>query len=411
MLKKTAKCIVVSCLFFSHSMFCMICDSQFFPFYPKPRTRITDKPSWFSVDPFFTRADSAYDDKENEILIPCLLGQYDQRKLGLALEKVGLDNPMPDAFMGFEAIWSIDQKIETGGVALSFEHMTFRPVAFGFTWLFMHANSRHFFCLTDPARLKLAGHIEELKDARLQMHKDLGLCEAYSSRSGMGDFDAYIRVGDIWDYPLRFRRVDAGFTVGMIFPGGKKREINSVTTVPFGGDGHWGAYFKGDLELELKEDIKAGFLMRFGKRFQKTKNMRLPVAGEHPLFGALVAPVCVDPGINFLFSGYASIENLRAGLGLRLGVNLCLQESSSFQDLRSDKEKDALPAKLNAYEDVSRWTSEHICLDVFYDFGKTAIDRGYKPIVTFSWDIPYMLFLSENVVRTHRISLGIEFNF
>jgi len=425
MFKTITKSFIFSFLLFSTSLFSMICDNRFFPFFPKPHTRILEKPSRFSVDPFFTMAEGAYDQNESEVAIPALFGKYDQRNLGTALDKVGLINPMPAPFMGSEYIWAIEQKIRSQGVALSFEHQAFRPVSLGFSWLLMHVNSRHLFCLESCRRLSLPGHITELEDARLQMHKNLGLCEAFSSRTGMGDFDCYIRVGDIWDYSLKFRRIDAGIRVGMILPSGKKQEINSPTTVPFGGNGHWGAYAMGDLELELKEDLKAGFFLRLGKRFQQTRKMRLPVAGEHPLFGALVAPVCVSPGINFVFSSYLCMENLREGLGARIGLNLSLQERASWQDLRPQSEQDTLPVvfskdrtsddesevDFHRLADLSGWKSDYISLNVFYDFGKVAANRGYKPILTFSWDIPYLLFTSERVVKTHRVSLGIEVNF
>lgn len=425
MMKTSKKAFFIFVLFFCTRALCMVCDNRYFPFFPIPHTRIEDKRSWFSIAPFFTTADCAYDEHENEMPIPFLYDKYDQKKLGFALQKVGLPNAFPAPFLAADAIWEIDQKIHGRGVGFSFEKYLFSPLSIGFSWLFMHVNSRHHFCLTDCRGLQLPGHIEELKDARLEMHKALGICEAYSSRGGMGDFDCYFRIGDIWDYPFRLRRIDAGLTLGMIFPSGKKRDVYSPTTVPFGGNGHWGAYARAEGEFELREDLKTYFSVHFGKRFEKCYDMRLPVAGEHPAFGALVTPVSVDPGLFFMFTAYGSIENLREGLGLRLGLRFSLQEHPEWSDLRSRTEKEDLPVVFSKdctidnqfnndfcrLADLDGWRSDYLFVNVFYDFGKTAPERGYKPIVTFSWDIPYRFFVSEQNIKTHRISLGIEVNF
>jgi len=426
MIKASTKTFLIFILFSCTPVLSMICDNRYFPFFPVIHTRIEGKQSWFSFNPFFMTSDSAYDWNESEVQIPALWREYNQKKLAIALDLVGLPNPYPAPFRRANPIWNIEQKIHSQGVGLTFEKRLFSPLSLGFSWLFMHVNSRQLFCLESVKDIQLPGHLEELEDARLAMHRSLGLCEAYSSRGGMGDFDCYLRIGDIWDYPYRLRRLDAGVTLGLILPAGKKRDVYSPTTVPFGGDGHWGAYVRADAELELKEDLKTGFIARLGKRFQKTRCMRLPVAGEHPMFGALVTPVSVCPGISAMFTAYGSVENLRAGLGLRVGLNLSLQERPDWFDLRSCAEKEKLPvvfsdkdcciedqgtSDFHRIADLDGWKSDYLFVNVFYDFGKTAPDRGYKPIITFSWDIPYLFWASENNVRTHRISLGIEVNF
>ena len=149
MIKTFTKLVSIYILFFCTSVFCMVCDNRYFPFFSKPHTRIVDKKSWFSFDPFFTTADSAYDENENVVTIPFLYRKYDQKKLGIALQEVGLENPFPSSFLHSDSIWSIDQKIHSQGVGFSFEKYLFSPLSVGFSWLFMHVNSRHKFCLTD----------------------------------------------------------------------------------------------------------------------------------------------------------------------------------------------------------------------------------------------------------------------
>ncbi len=409
------KSILLSTLFFvSFPLYSMVCDNQWFPLFPKPHSRTTEKPSWFVVDVFFTTADSAYDDKENEIPIPSLLGEYDQNKLGTALTLVGKENPMPDEFRGAKIPWSVCGKIQSQGIGFGYEQKLFHPVSVGFSWLLMHVHSRQEFSLKHGEAgflIKEDGDVREIEDARRQMHKELGMCDAQSSITGMGDFDLFVRFGNIWDYELKCRTIDAGLSLGLLMPSGVSRDVNNAATVPFGGNGHWGMYLQADAECELKEDWKFGFFARLTKRFEKTFDARLTVAGEHPLFGALVAPVSVLPGVNFTFAPYFSMENLRQGLGIRVAYHLTLQQENCWADLRSRKNRENLPAEDKKLRKISGWASDYATLTAFYDFGKVEVESNHKPIVTLSWDIPFLLFVAKNVCKTHRVSLGLGVAF
>jgi len=412
MFKTTAKLFFFSLVFCSQ-MFSMVGDNRYFPFFPRPHTRITEKPSWFAVDTFFTRATKAYDDKENEVEIPALFGEYNQYNLGRALTLIGEENPLPSSFWNEEKLfWDICQKIESQGIALNYEQKLFSPLSVGFSWLLMHVRSCHEFCLK-PRKIALrnAGHLDELKESRRKMHEALGITDAQFSSTDMGDFDFYLRVGSMWDYIYKCRRVDAGIKLGVLMPAGRCMDINVPTSVPFGGNGHWGMYVQGDVEFELREDMKFGMSLRGSKRFAKAVCKRLPLAGEHPLYGALVAPIYVDPGMSCIFSPYFSMENIREGLGFRVGLNLTTRADDLCLDGRSDSEQQEKYSDIIKAAQKTGWASDYISINVFYDFGKTEKERGYKPILTFSWDFPRFIFVSEDVLRTHRISLGLEVNF
>jgi len=215
----------------------------------------------------------------------------------------------------------------------------------------------------------------------------------------------------VWDYAWKCRTIKAGLTLGGLMPSGKNRNINSPASVPFGGNGHWGFYLAGDAEFELKEDMKFGLTLRVNKRFRRTLNQRLSVAEEHTLYGALVAPVSVNPGATVIFSPYIALENVREGLGMRLGIHLRHHGEDGFRDLRPAEQRHDLLVHTCLLQKPSHWKSDYASVNIFYDFGKMAVERGYKPIVTFTWDIPFLTFISSNIVKTHRISLGVEVNF
>lgn len=406
--------ILLGISLFSCPLFSMVCDNQFMPLFPRIFTRHCDLPSRCAVDAFFVTGDSAFDENENHVPIPDLYGKYDENKLANALVKVGEPNYLPSEFRGNKIPWSIHQKIEGQAVCLSFEYHPFAPIYIGFSSFLMHMVSRQTFELQKKevgTGASQAGYFIELEDARLKMHKALGLAQAQSARTGMSDFDLYLRVGDIWDYSFKCRAIDAGVTLGVVMPSGLTTELCNAAAIPFGGNGHWGMYFAGDADFELKEDMFFGFTMRLQKRFAKTYEMRLPVAGEHPLFGALKTQVNVEPGVSFNFAPYFALENIREGFGARVGINVTAHQDDYICDQRSRAEKADLPSETKALKKVSDWGADYIVLNAYYDFGKMDVERSSKPIVTFGWDIPYMLLVSKNNCKTHRITLGIEVNF
>lgn len=374
-----------------------------------------EHPSRCAIDAFFTTADSAYNENEDHVPIADLYGKYDENKLAVALTKVGQPNYLPSEYRGSKIPWFIYSKIQSQSVGISCEYHPFEPIYVGFSTFLMHMISRQTFELQRKDggfSLPQPGYLIELEDARLQMHRALGLTEAQSNRTGMGDFDAYLRVGGIWDYSFKCRQIDAGLTVGVVMPSGLSTEVCNAAAIPFGGNGHWGMYCAGDATFELKEDMFFGMIARIQKRFSKVYKMRLPVAGEHPLFGALVTPVNVEPGVTFNFAPYFALENIRSGFGVRVGINVTAHQADYIWDQeRSKKEREDLPSDVAPLQKVSSWGADYINLSACYDFGKVDVERSSKPIVSLSWDIPYMVLASSNNCKAQRITLGVEVNF
>jgi len=212
----------------------------------------------------------------------------------------------------------------------------------------------------------------------------------------------------VWEYTLKFRRIDAGLSLGILMPTGVTQELNNPASVPFGGNGHWGFYVSADALLELREDIKTGVLLRVSKRIANTKVRRMPAAGEPQIFGTVVGPARVNPGSTFIFSPYFALENLRKGLGISVYYTLTSHREDKWTDKRPDQ---TVPVELNQVNDLSSWGSDYVTLNVFYDFGKEKVQRSVDPIISFRWDIPASLFVTKRVVRTHVVALGIEFAF
>jgi len=410
MIKRKNFFIISIFLLISFPLVGMVTDNRFFPWLPYQFLAVDGRPSHIAGELFFTTASQAFGENEEDIGIPELYGFFDQGKLANAFVQAGMPNPLPTEYQGSKIPWKMNGKLSSQGFGI-YMRKTFRErVSIGLNTIFMRANSSiNFSFKKNETNLILGpGGEEALDELRREMFEDLGLKGPHSTQVGPGDIEGYVRVGGHLEYPSKFRSIRAGGTFGILFPTGERKSINAPAAVPFGGNGHWGFYVQADAEFEVKEDMKAGFLLRLTKRFENIRKRRMPALTEPQIFGVLTGDAAVEPGITFLFNPYVVLEDLRGGLGIRVRYALTAHQEDDWEDKRSDK---TFKSKLFDLQELTKWGSDYFMLKIFYDFGKVKVDRGLSPIVSFSWDIPAMLFVSQNVARTHKVALGLEFNF
>lgn len=406
--------LLISTVFTIFPCFAMIFDNRFFPFIQKPYITVDGRSSYATIDFFLTEANSAIGKDKRDVGIPELYGPYDQGELAQAFVAAGMPNPLKSEWQGKKIPWRLEGKIKSQGSTFSYRQKVSGPFYVGLDGYFMRLDSWQEFFLTKDAKNNLSltpSDIIELDDTRRAMHSAIGLYGNHAQDSGMGDLELYFRIGKEFEYELRCRRIRPGINSGIIFPVSPKRNVSYPSSVPFGGDGHWGWYISGDVEFELKEDLKSGVLLRLNNRFARTLIKRLPIKNEPAIFGLYVGPVRIKPGVTFIFSPYVSMENIRDGLGIQVQYTLTTHDDDCYRDIRSEQERIACPLNLKNVYELSSWGSDYFSLNVFYDFGKVKVDRAFYPIVRFSWDIPASIFVAENVCKTNKVSLGIECNF
>ena len=275
--------------------------------------------------------------------------------------------------------------------------------------LFLKTNARQSFRL-DFQKVKnlKPGDINEVEQARRIAFEEIGLIENNAAQHGIGDIDLYVRGGNMWEYILKCRRIYAGLSFGGFVPTGVKTNLCSAASIPYGGNGFGGLYLKGDALFELKEDIKVGFLLEISKRIARTTLARMPMQASEPyIFGPIIGKAHINPGATLAFSPYFIFENMRGGLGIGVHYTLTSHWRDNWCDRRADQ---TIPVDLSQVIRTSKWGSDYFTIDIFYDFGKqrTETKHPIEPIVFFRWDIPSMLFVSHNVPKTHKISLGVE---
>ncbi|MGE0009246.1 MAG: hypothetical protein AB7F19_01785 [Candidatus Babeliales bacterium] len=356
--------------------------------------------SRYRNDFFFLTANNACG-RHGDVGFPEIFGDFSLTSINNALNRVNPSRISP-LFEGTKLPGR--GKLEGQGISFAYDQQLLDWLACGVSFSFLHMNTALKFLLAETT----AGRMED--EVRRAFNRELGLASTTWRHSGITDVDAYIRFGNVWNYILKCRRVDAGVKFGTLFPTGVTKDLANPASVPFGGNGHYGFYVGLDGQFELKEDLKVGLISRLIKRIPKTALHRVPVAGENELFGALVAPFKVNPGITFVFAPYLRLEGIRDGLGVMVNYTLVWHDNDEWKDRRPLLNR-IPPVDTGLLFKNSNWAAEEVTLNFFYDFSKVEGCNRFLPLVSLSWDIPVCYLIAENVVQTNNIALGIEFTF
>ncbi len=332
--------------------------------------------------------------------IPEIFGEFNLNSINAALHKL---NPSHVTPLINSAAIPATGKLEGQGISFAYDQKLTNWLATGVSFSFLHMSTALKFLFADTT----SGRLED--EVRRDFNRELGILSTSWSHTGITDVDAYLRFGSVWNYVLKCRRIDAGLKLGALFPTGVSRQLSNPASVPFGGNGHYGFYVGLDSQVELKEDLKIGLISRLIKRFPKTDSHRIPLAKENELFGALIAPARVNPGISFVFAPYVRLEEIREGLGVMVNYTLVWHDNDEWRDKRSPF---ATPSvNLSNLFRRSHWAAEEVTINFFYDFSKVGGCNRYLPLVSLSWDIPVSYLIAENIVLTNNIAIGIEFTF
>jgi hypothetical protein len=387
-----------------------IYDNRFIPLFAPQQFFVEGLPSSYELEFVAITASEAFARDEKTVGIPELFGIFDLNTLATSLLQITGQSPLRSDLLGQELPFFVNGRIQGQGFFMRYFQ------SFGFHWsvgcnlLFLKTNSRQTFKLDmDKVRTLKPGDIAEIEESQRIAFTEIGLIENDAAQHGIGDIDLYVRWGKTWDYTLKCRKIYAGLSFGGFVPTGVKTSLCSAASIPYGGNGFGGFYFKGDSLFELKEDIKVGFLLEISKRVARTTIARMPMVASEPyIFGPIIGKAHISPGPTLAFSPYFLLENLRGGLGVGIHYTLTQHWKDSWQDRRSDQ---TFPVDLTQVIKTSAWGSDYFTIDIFYDFGKQKTKHPIDPILFFRWDIPSMLFVSHNVPKTNKVSLGVEVAF
>lgn len=394
----------------------MVMDNRYFPWFPHVYNGTDHRHGCLYVEPFFITANSAWrttpTTREREFGYPNLQGTLDYSQLAKALMLDGYENPIPAQWQ-YVNPFPVDMpgSFEGQGLSLAGYVPLTKHIGIGGSLFFLRlvaqANLIPGADTATKLNLAVAGNMAQFNELTKTFESIVGTQDGYWSQTGVSDIELYIKGFDVQEYMYWCRKIDKSMTVGLFIPTGVQSSPNFIGSVPFGGNGFWGWYLSQAIEIELKEDWKAGFEWRIEKRFAKTVEHRICVAQESNLFAPVIGPVYINPGATAAFVPYAALENIREGLGILFKYTYAVHEVDYFQDKR---EVQIPAANFINMANNSRWAQEYITLELLYDLSFKH-SWTYKPLCTLSWDIPLNVLGSRGASKTTRVAFGVIVDF
>jgi len=403
--------------------------SKFFPFLEKPSDYITKRQSNISPSVFLISSSSALGSTGGTIGIPRLYGAYDLKYVIDSIVANG--NPSYNPFSGEPGYvnwntknidFAVDGKIKGKGISFGLEKNLFgTDFSIGAFIPLMHVNTSIRYAFqpsnyVNSIQSATQQEVDMLNRVRRSVHSELELKGDDWSKFGLGDVDAYIKWGRLFDHVLKMKSVDFEFRLGMLIPTGEEFDRDYPSSKSFMGDGHWGAYADFVSEFELKQNWKLGFISGLVKQFKETKDIRIPVYKEPSLFSAIHGNIEVDPGVTYKLCPYFTLENITDGVHFHLRTNMVRHKRDTLTDKRSNKTVSSyLESSQSDIDEVrseksnlSRWKYTYLTLQATYDSAEAMKDWKFSPTFYLIYDYP---FGGRHVAKTHQVSLCAELHF
>lgn len=398
-------------------------DNAFWPiFFDRYMDLLVKEDSNFYAEVFALSGHQAWDGSSRETTIPMLSGELDLKTLSRATQILGEPDPLPTAWQGPGTIpiYTIG-KLQGQGVAFQWHQKIYEDiVSFGLQWYFLGLDNTQRFRVADGSERENIGTVnlflgpgdrDKIDQVRREYFKQFGIKETSFQNYGFGDIDAYLQLGKCFDHEFKVRQLKVGARIGVVAPTGHARDEAISGSVPFGGDGFWGGYLSVYAAAEVKEDFKLGCMLQVSKRFGADQTRRVSVAGEPPIFGATIAPVYVNPGAMVLIAPFFLLDNIRDGFGLGMTYTLSKHQRDKIEDRRSEELQRAYPLQLYDMSKLTKWSSSYVTLTAQYDFGALRAQRLLEPILSIRWDVPVEWMGTRQIVKTHKVSIGLDVVF
>ena len=388
-------------------------DNRFLPLFNFDYQHQVGRRSVLNSNLFFTYAHDGYIDLTGSTPLPELFGKYDMIQVAESLVAVGRPNPMPTSWLAPSSlIWRMQGKIQSTGIWLGWEQYLGKDIALGGRMPFMHIDSQLEFLQTPELRRSLGLGIDgaaNLYNVLSQVNQELGFSSYEWRGTNFGDLDLYLRWGTVHDYILKCKHVDVSLKFGALIPMSDQVVLDNPSWITYGYYNHYGVYFEGDFNFEIKDDWKVGFWLNGTQRLAKTQLRRIAAGKELPQWGAMVGEVFVDPGLTIGFAPYAWLENIRDGLGVRASMRFIWHEQDYWRDAR--KADNLVAAQLAQVIKVSSWSAEFFTVGLVYDLQQNVDYARYAPYLYADFDMPMGIFGADLSAKAYRLSLGFEFNF
>jgi hypothetical protein len=419
--------LFISNIYSNHSV------NRYFPFLNRSEEYVTKGSSPFTASVYFASASSAFDNGGGYLRIYELDGQYNLNDIIKSVQAVYQDKDIynlssaPLAWQNLDLLFQAHGKIKSQGVTLSYnKDLNWNGFSVGAWVPIMHVSTSSYFSF-DKAHFQHKygrdfDNVELVDKLRRTTHNNMNASYNAWSTTGLGDIDLFAKWHYFMDHQLLMKSIDLNLQAGVLVPTGNKSKVDYPTSVPFMNDGNWGFYFDSVTELELKQDVKFGFMWGGIYYLENRQQKRVPVGFEPARFSALKTDVYVKPGVTAKISPYITIENLTDGLHFQARYSYLRHETDRWKDTSMSSNVNSYLNKIssvgltqeqiekNIYNkrELTGWRNHYMTFELSYDSKEGLKKWPLKPIFFVTYDLPMG---GRRAAKTHQLSIGAQLYF
>jgi hypothetical protein len=220
------------------------------------------------------------------------------------------------------------------------------------------------------------------------------ICAGGFDKTNIGDLSWLIGWGCNYQDMRVLDYVDLDVKIGMIFPTGKKQNVDSAFDIPFGYNGHLGVGASYDVAVGVYNWLTFGGYGGAIVFADKTREIRMQTDSEQNGFIKLAKGCAnIDKGTIWYAGAFGKLDHIAAGFSVLCGYTYCAQqkdlllpENTNFFD----------PSAANCDATLQGWDMHTIHLLADYDCASE--EHNFSPRVGFFANITMG---GEHIFRTH----------
>lgn len=209
----------------------------------------------------------------------------------------------------------------------------------------------------------------------------LNLCPQHDA--GLSDSTLFLGWTTTYQNTCYLDYIDFTVKTGVLFPTGRKKELDEVFSIPYGYNGHWAVPLSGDISFGLFDWLTVGLHADNLFFFKKKEYVRMKAAHQDGTGFIRLAKdeAEVHQGIVWRAGTYLKADHFYNGLSLLLGFAYEQQNRSHIVPCNKQKYDTAF---VNNDELLKKWDRSLVILSAEYDF--TCIDANYGPRIGIFYD-------------------------
>jgi len=336
------------------------------------------------------------------------------------------------AWAGRNLVFGAQSSLLLFGANVASEYAVTPHIRCGVDLPFMRveARERYVFPATKADKSLSVANQEQVQRLRRYVNEDVGLTVGDWTKEGIGDTTVWLSYAQRWGRKGLLRSSSLAGRFAVSLPTSSVRDERYASSIPFGGNGHWGIGVTLTPQAEIKEGWRFACPISFIGQTRTTRVRRLAQYDEADIFSPLKGKTMVQPGFTCTLYPQLTLEHATENLHVTLGWNFTKHWKDRVTDMRSDtkrvpsfvtrtqlptfslyspaKQRELVDNNIERKRTLSSWHTHYITLHAAYELCDLFPAKRYAPLAQFGFD--YALS-GKNHVRTYTVTMAFSWRF